>query len=106
MQLPGLVLQALAHALDYLRPFGLEAVLKLGAAFRPFSSKREMQLSPNALRSATRMCAISALLYLLRRMHLIVAGISIDHEGGKRIYLPRKPSLCISVELEHVWATS
>lgn len=49
-QLPGLVLHALAHALDYLRPFGLEAVLRLGATFRPFSAKQEMQLSPNALR--------------------------------------------------------
>ena len=50
VQLPGLVLQALAHSLDYLRPFGLEAVLQLGATFRPFSTGQEMQLSPNALR--------------------------------------------------------
>ena len=53
VQLPGLVLQALAHALDYLRPFGLEAVLRLGATFRPFSAAQEMQLSPNALRCQT-----------------------------------------------------
>lgn len=49
-QLPGLVLQALAHALDYLRPFGLEAVLRLQATFREFSAKSQMQLLPNALR--------------------------------------------------------
>ena len=50
LELPGLVVQALAHALDYLRPFGLQAVLRLGAAFRPFSAQHEMTLSPNALR--------------------------------------------------------
>ena len=49
-QLPGLVLQALAHALDYLRPFGLEAVLRLQATFREFSAKSQMRLLPNALR--------------------------------------------------------
>lgn len=50
MALPNLVLQALAHALDYLKPFGLEAVLRLGANFRPFHTAEEMHLSPNALR--------------------------------------------------------
>ena len=49
-KLPPLVLQALAHALDYLKPFGLEAVLRMGASFREFSSAHEMNLSPNALR--------------------------------------------------------
>ncbi len=49
-QLPGLVLQALAHALAYLRPFGLEAVLRLQATFREFSAKCQMRLLPNALR--------------------------------------------------------
>ncbi|KAK9810008.1 hypothetical protein WJX72_003290 [[Myrmecia] bisecta] len=50
LQLPTLVVQALAHALDYLTPFGLEAILRLGAAFRPFNAVHEMSLSPNALR--------------------------------------------------------
>ncbi|KAK9861330.1 hypothetical protein WJX84_009535 [Apatococcus fuscideae] len=48
-KLPPLVLQALAHALDYLKPFGLETVLRMGANFREFSSAHEMNLSPNAL---------------------------------------------------------
>ena len=43
------MLQALAHALDYLKPFGLDAVLRCGAAFRPFSARSELALSPNAL---------------------------------------------------------
>eukprot|EP00884_Botryococcus_braunii_P017424 jgi/Botrbrau1/4365/Bobra.105_2s0012.1 len=50
MALPKLVLQALAHALDYLKPFGFEAVLRLGANFRPFHTAHEMHLGPNALR--------------------------------------------------------
>ena len=41
--------QALAHALDYLKPFGLDAVLRCSAAFRPFSACGELALSPNAL---------------------------------------------------------
>ncbi len=49
-ELPGLVVQALAHALDYLREFNLEAVLQQSCAFRPFSQAHEIALSPNALR--------------------------------------------------------
>ncbi|KAK9827992.1 hypothetical protein WJX81_005994 [Elliptochloris bilobata] len=49
MDMPPLVVQALAHALDYLKPFGLDAVLRCGAAFRPFSARGELVLSPNAL---------------------------------------------------------
>lgn len=49
MELPPLVLRALAHALDHLRPFGLEAILRLGASFREFSKVQELSLSPNAL---------------------------------------------------------
>lgn len=48
--LPPLVLRALAHLLDYLRPFGLEAVLRLGAAFQPWDQVQEMRLSANTLR--------------------------------------------------------
>lgn len=51
-ELPGLVVQALAHALDYLREFNLEAVLQQSCAFRPFSQAHEIALSPNALRYA------------------------------------------------------
>ena len=49
MALPPLVLQALAHALDYLKAFNLEAVLRVGAAFHPLQSVHEMSLSPNTL---------------------------------------------------------
>lgn len=50
MTLKPLVVQALAHALDYLKPFGLESVLRLGASFHPFNTIDEVALSPNALR--------------------------------------------------------
>ena len=49
MSLPPLVLQALAHALDYLKAFSLETVLRVGAAFQPLHSVHEMSLSPNTL---------------------------------------------------------
>lgn len=49
MAMPDIVLQALALALQYLRQFGLEDVLRLGASFRPFAGQSEMNLSPNAL---------------------------------------------------------
>ena len=49
MALPPLVLQALAHALDYLKAFSLETVLRVGAAFQPLHSVHEMSLSPNTL---------------------------------------------------------
>ncbi len=50
MQLPELVVQALAHALDYVRPLHMEAVLRYGASFKPFHGAHQMSLSPNALR--------------------------------------------------------
>ena len=50
MQLPGLIVQALAHALDYVRPLNMEAVLRYGASFKPFHDAHQMSLSPNALR--------------------------------------------------------
>lgn len=50
MQLPALVVQALAHALDYVRPLHMEAVLRYGASFKPFHDAHQMSLSPNALR--------------------------------------------------------
>lgn len=49
LQLPSLVLRALAHALDYLEPFGLGAVLRSGAGFREYSAVGEMALGPNTL---------------------------------------------------------
>jgi len=49
-ELPPLVQQALAHALEYLKQFKLEAVLAQSCAFRPFSQANEISLSPNALR--------------------------------------------------------
>ncbi|KAG0589041.1 hypothetical protein KC19_2G287300 [Ceratodon purpureus] len=50
MAMPDIVVQALALALRYLRQFGLEKVLQLGASFRSFAGHSEMSLSPNALR--------------------------------------------------------
>jgi len=49
MKLPPLVLRALAHALDHLRPFGLQSILRLGASFQEFSQVQELSLSPNSL---------------------------------------------------------
>ncbi|KAL3139906.1 hypothetical protein ABBQ38_004198 [Trebouxia sp. C0009 RCD-2024] len=50
LQLAPLVVQALAHALDYVRPLHMEAVLRYGASFKPFHDAHQMLLSPNALR--------------------------------------------------------
>lgn len=52
LQLAPLVVQALAHALDYVRPLHMEAVLRYGASFKPFHDAHQMLLSPNALRFA------------------------------------------------------
>lgn len=49
MNMPDLVVQALALTIRYLKQFGLERVLCLGASFRPLSSNFEMTLSANAL---------------------------------------------------------
>ena len=49
-RLPPLVLRGLAHLLDHLRPFGLEAVLRLGASFQEWATAAEMRLSANTLR--------------------------------------------------------
>ncbi|KAL5554365.1 hypothetical protein UlMin_041766 [Ulmus minor] len=49
MNMPELVIQALALTIRHLNQFGLERVLSLGASFRPLSSKLEMTLSGNAL---------------------------------------------------------
>ena len=60
MQLPALVVQALAHALDYVRPLHMEAVLRYGASFKPFHDAHQMSLSPNALRYACVPCHVDA----------------------------------------------
>lgn len=49
LALPPLVIQALAFAIDYLKPFGMEAVLQMSTSFRPFNSQQEMSLSTNTL---------------------------------------------------------
>ena len=49
-RLPPLMLRALAHLLEHLRPFGLEAVLRLGATFQQWDTAAEMRLSANTLR--------------------------------------------------------
>ena len=49
MALPPLVPQALAFAVDYLKPFGMEAVLQMSNSFRPFNTRQEMALSANTL---------------------------------------------------------
>lgn len=48
--LPPLVQRALAHLLDHLRPFGLQAVLRLGSSFQEWAAAQEMRLSANTLR--------------------------------------------------------
>ncbi len=53
MGLPPLVLQALAFAVDYLKPFGMEAVLQMSNSFRPFNTCQEMALSTNTLTYAS-----------------------------------------------------
>ena len=50
--LPGLVQQALAHVLEYLKAFGQQTVLRLGSRFQRMQSHMEMALSPNTLQSA------------------------------------------------------
>lgn len=54
LQLAPLVVQALAHALDYVRPLHMEAVLRYGASFKPFHGAHQMSLSPNALRCTSK----------------------------------------------------
>lgn len=49
MNMPDLVVQALALTIRHLKQFGFERILQLGASFRPFSSNLEMNLSGNAL---------------------------------------------------------
>ena len=49
LALPHLVVEALAFAIDYLKPLGMEAVLRVSASVRPFNTQHEMSLSPNTL---------------------------------------------------------
>lgn len=49
MAMPELAVQALALTIRYLKQFGFERILCLGASFRPFSSSNEMTLSANTL---------------------------------------------------------
>ena len=58
-QLPPIVVQALAHVLDYVQPLKMDAVLRLGASFKEFHGAHQMSLSPNALRSGYLMICCS-----------------------------------------------
>ncbi|XP_020577568.1 DNA mismatch repair protein MSH3 [Phalaenopsis equestris] len=49
LAMPELSIQALALSLRYLKKFGLERILIMGASFRPYSSNVEMTLSANTL---------------------------------------------------------
>lgn len=49
MDMPELSCQALALAIRYLKEFGMERIICLGASFKPLSSKAEMKLSANTL---------------------------------------------------------
>lgn len=49
VSLPPLVINALAHSLDYLEPFGLEGALLHSFSFKEYSEIKELELSPNAL---------------------------------------------------------
>lgn len=61
MRLPPLVLRALAHALDYLAPLGVEGVLRVGAAFRELGAAQELALGPNTLRWVGALCMLRTL---------------------------------------------
>eukprot|EP00897_Mesotaenium_endlicherianum_P004644 jgi/Mesen1/4207/ME000219S03329 len=85
MAMPDLVVQALALALQYLRQFGLQQVLRFGASFRPFAGDNEMSLSPNALRQleVLRNSADGkergSLLWLLDQTHTAFGGRLLRH---------------------------
>ncbi|KAM6555900.1 hypothetical protein CsatB_002919 [Cannabis sativa] len=49
MNMPDLVVQALALTIRYLKQFGFERIFCQGASFRPLSSNFEMTLSANAI---------------------------------------------------------
>ena len=65
MGLPPLVLQALAFAVDYLKPFGMEAVLQMSNSFRPFNTRQEMALSTNTLTYALLLSGLQGLSHAL-----------------------------------------
>ncbi|KAK4793037.1 hypothetical protein SAY86_023472 [Trapa natans] len=47
--MPNLAVEALALTIRHLKQFGFERIICLGASFRPYSTKKEMSLSANAL---------------------------------------------------------
>ena len=94
VQLPPLVLQALAHVLDYVQPLKMDAVLRLGASFREFHGLHQMSLSPNALRyGVTRIanprCA-ARLTSTLVSCHLLHC---LQHQVCMRAVV--SPALCV-----------
>ena len=60
LQLPELVVTALASALKHLKSFNLNAVLKRAAAFRDLEADTHMTLPPNALRQLDVLVAAGA----------------------------------------------
>jgi DNA mismatch repair protein MSH3 len=60
LQLPELVVTALASALSHLKGFNLNAVLKRAAAFRDLEADTHMTLPPNALRQLDVLVAAGA----------------------------------------------
>ncbi|KAM7273537.1 hypothetical protein ACFE04_028201 [Oxalis oulophora] len=50
MNMPDLVVQALALTIRHLKEFGFERIMRLGASFRSLSSNKEMNLSANTLK--------------------------------------------------------
>lgn len=77
--MPDLVVQALALTIRYLKQFGLEKVLCIGASFRPFSSNFEMTLSANALQQLQVLLNFSCFYFLVvAHVHALIPFLPIQ----------------------------
>ena len=81
MALPPLVLQALAFAVDYLKPFGMEAVLQMSNSFRPFNTRQEMALSANTLTYAARGASSCACNPFIASAGQVKAGQTMQYQS-------------------------
>ena len=81
MALPPLVLQALAFAVDYLKPFGMEAVLQMSNSFRPFNTRQEMALSANTLTYAARGASSCACSPFIASAGQVKAGQTMQYQS-------------------------
>lgn len=99
--LPSLVLVAMAHALDYLQQFNLQAVLRQRCAFRHFREANEISLSPNALRPVPYLNLLIALMGIMHARSHDMATCSLRllgadlHTGSMETNHSQEPS-CLS----------